>query len=73
MRGITRQAIKTRSGVRDMRVERRAIPKEEAEPVIEPEIVADTWRPLGSIAEDVARQLRGRIAFPLEFYKGASE
>ena len=78
MRGTSRAYIKTRSGVSEVRIERRAIPAPAPLPAPEPEPVAvlalpDTWQPLGALAENIADALRGRSNFPAHFYKGAIE
>jgi len=72
MRGIIRKSIRTRSGVSEIRVERRAIGKASAP---EPQSVQKMHilPAVISLADDISCQLRNRIAFPTEFWKGAVE
>ena len=76
-RGTKRAYIKTRSGVSEIRIERRAIPApaQLPAPVVEAPVakLPDTWEPLGVLAENIADALRGRSNFPAHFYKGAIE
>lgn len=70
-RGTIRKAIKTRSGISDVRIERRAIERPAPVIALVPEPVAcGEWQTLGSLADDIAKRLRDRIAFPADFWKG---
>lgn len=69
-RGTSRMVVKTRSGFSEIRVERRAMPRAEVRAPALPVIVMPVDP---SLADRIAAQLRGRIAFPAEFYRGAAE
>ena len=65
----SRQVIKTRSGFSEIRVERRPLPRHEpALAIFSIPIPAAL-----SLADDIAKRLRDRTAFPRDFYQGATE
>lgn len=70
MRGITRKSIRTRSGVSEIRVERGRLNRRDAGDNILLIQCFGIPEPLPSLADDIARRLRDRIAFPAEFWKG---
>lgn len=73
MRNISREFIRTRSGVCQIRVERRAIERQEACGDVVAVPAGRVVAKARSLADDVEKRLRNRIAFPSEFWKGAVE
>ncbi len=68
---VSRVLVKTRAGVRDIRVERRSIPAEDPAPVpvASAECAMAAHRPLGRLAREISHALDGQIVFPARFWK----
>jgi len=73
VRGTSRRLIQTRAGLTEVRVERRAIGRQEDCGAVVSVPASTVIAKARGLADDVSKRLRDRIAFPSEFWKGASE